>query len=157
MTEGTPGPGSNAAEYEAVCADCWCPCWRRWDAMDTASCTALVFLLVGATLATVGYVVPRNYVFDSKLPASEMEKIERKYGERSNALDMCILAGMIFVVASGLTMATTAIYVMCLDRRRRQEESEDAPLTSSAQPINKDYGSQEPSAPPEEGSAPPME
>jgi len=138
---------------KAVCPNCICSGCRTWDSMDILSFLSILFLVAGAILSGIGYIIPRTYEFDSKLPAREMEAIEIKYHILSEALDLCIILGMALVVISGILMACSAIVMMCDEKQKIEERR---PLRSEG--ARNYYTSPSASAPPEtEASAPPSE
>ena len=109
-------PGDEEEE-EVGAGGCACHCLRRYDPredpLEFASLMAMVALCIGIALVSVGYLVPRQYRKDMELPARTMEAIEIYYAQLARRLDVCIIVGMCFVGAGGLTMAGLLVVVMC--------------------------------------------
>jgi len=99
------------------CSFC-CSFCQSWDYVDIACVVTLILLAAGSILIIVGYAIPRDYIFDSTLPAREMEAIEIKHARLGQILDYCIISGMACVVVCALTMACSATAMVCHQQRR---------------------------------------
>ena len=71
---------------------------------------AIGSMSIGLPFIFIGFIIPRDYVFDSSLPARQMEAIEIYYANLSNTLDMCIVIGMGFVAFGGLIVSCVVMY-----------------------------------------------
>lgn len=80
---------------------------------------AVVLMSVGFAVICMGYIIPREYRFDSSLPAREMEKIELHYVKLSYYLDVSIVAGMGCVAAGGLVATALTVYRYASSRSQR--------------------------------------
>ena len=67
-------------------------------------------MTIGLALLCIGYIIPREYVFDSSLPAKEMEAIELYHVNLTKALDICIIVGMGFTAFGGILIASLITY-----------------------------------------------
>ena len=103
-------------------------CSPRKDPVEFSHCLALVFLCLGMLLVTVAFLVPRDYIFDPDLPASEMEAIEQYYSDRGAVLDVCLVIGTVFVGLGGLIIAGIFMVMLIQGDFKvcfNQEEEED--------------------------------
>ena len=69
--------------------------------------------MIGLTLITIGYAIPRNYKFDPHKPARVMEAIENEYARKRFALNVCIMVGTGFVTFSGLIISFIVTWELC--------------------------------------------
>ncbi|KAL4237164.1 Transmembrane protein 74B [Mactra antiquata] len=79
----------------------------REDLLITIS---IVCLVLGFVIMGTGYIIPREYIFDTSLPAREMERIEIYYANLSYSLDICILVGMGFIAFGGVIASSVFTY-----------------------------------------------
>ena len=87
-------------------------CSPRQDPVEFTHCLSLVSITLGVLLVAMGYLIPRDYVFNPDIPASEMEAIEDYYNRKAAALDVCIVTGTVFVGIGGLMIS--GIFMMML-------------------------------------------
>ena len=69
-------------------------------------------MAIGLALLCIGYIIPREYVYDASLPAREMEAIELYHAKLTKALDICIIVGMGFTAFGGILVASFTTYVL---------------------------------------------
>lgn len=67
-------------------------------------------MTIGLALLCIGYIIPREYVYDASLPAKEMEAIELYHVNLTKALDICIIVGMDFTAFGGILIASLTTY-----------------------------------------------
>lgn len=110
---------------------------------DTLITVSVVLLVLGFIIMFIGYSVPRGYVFDTSLPAREMEKIEIYYAELSYKLDVCIVVGMGFIAIGGLIVScvTTYYFIVADHQIYRKEDRPDLNLLNSSEMTT--YGTSE--------------
>ena len=80
--------------------------------LECASFVSFWCIVCGMSLVILGFAIPRDYTFDTTIPAREMESIEQYYSNLSFTLDICSIIGMGFVTLGGLLMANATLYVM---------------------------------------------
>ena len=67
-------------------------------------------MATGLGLLCIGYIIPREYVFDPSLPARQMEAIELRHAKLVKGLDICIIIGMGFTAFGGILVASLTTY-----------------------------------------------
>lgn len=77
---------------------------------DVFFMTAVIFMSIGFAMMCIGYIIPRDYVFDPSLPARQMEAIELRYYKLSYSLDLSIIIGMGFIALGGIIVSTHTVY-----------------------------------------------
>lgn len=122
------------------CLDCINP---KTDIEGSLTALALLCMSCGLAIMCVGYLVPRDYVFDPSKSAREMEKIEIYYANLSFYLDTCIVAGMAFIAVGGLISSALFMYYFVIDSRQvyRKEDRLDLNLLDVSQHEMVSYGS----------------
>ena len=121
-------------------------CLRRYhpikNTQEFLMLIAMVLLSTGLVAICIGYVIPREYVFDPSLPAREMEKIELHFRELSFYLDVCILSGMGCIAAGGLIVTSVTMYAIFIERPRiyRAKDRQDLCLLDNATTEMVTYG-----------------
>ena len=69
--------------------------------MEVANYSSPMLVLIGTVLVVVGYFIPRNYNIDPKLSARENERRSFDVARQARAMDMCIIAGTVFIGLGG--------------------------------------------------------
>ena len=80
--------------------------------LECASFVSFWCIVCGISLVILAFAVPRDYAFDTTIPAREMESIEQYYSNLGYTLDILSIIGMGFVTLGGLLMANATMYVM---------------------------------------------
>ena len=87
-------------------------CWMMCKSKDDLCVGAVVICMaVGLALMCIGYIIPRDYVFDASLPARQMEAIEIRYSKLAYRLDLCIIVGMGFISLGAVITTVLTIYI----------------------------------------------
>lgn len=89
---------------------------------DMFSLFSVIFLIIGLTLITIGYAIPRDYKFDPHKPARVMEAIEVEYARKRFALNVCIMVGTGFVTLSGLIISFIVTWELCSNENEDNHE-----------------------------------
>ena len=94
--------------------------------LECASFISFWCIVFGISLVILAFAIPRDYAFDTTIPAREMESIEQFYSNLGYTLDILSIIGMGFVTLGGLLIANATMYVMW-----KSIQSEDPYLMSS--------------------------
>lgn len=95
---------------------------------------AIICMSLGLAVMSIGYIIPRDLVFDPSLPARQMEAIELRYAKLSYHLDLCIITGMGIIVFGGVIASSMTVYYYVTDGQSHSKSSETELLTD-----NKDF------------------
>ena len=114
------------------------------DTADKLMLVAMALVFAGLVIATVGYVIPRDFQQTSGISAKESEALNIYYAELSARLDICIVVGMGLIAVGGLM--TSAVFMKTVLCDRGGQDDDDVEITgfrtldSSTRDSRQSYG-----------------
>lgn len=92
---------------------------------------SILCMSLGFAVMCIGYIIPRDFIFDPSLPAREMEAISLRYTMLSYNLDLCIITGMGFIALGGVIATSITVYYYVTDGQSHSKSSETELLTDN--------------------------